>query len=230
MFTNLLRKSPPELVTILNADRTLLSDDAFMSRYPEVASFVEKHPEIRRNPRFYLLEFEPRPHQTPFDQLVEMVSIGFVFLLIVTASAWLIRTVIEQRRWSRMSKLQAEVHAKILDRFSSSSEVLEYIKSPAGTKFLEAAPIPLQAESRTRMTPMTRVAWTIQLGVVIAAAGLGMLLVSLRLSGEGSDGMYSLGMIAFCLGAGFIASAAVSVFVSRRLGILQAPPEEVDAQ
>jgi hypothetical protein len=40
--------------------------------------------------------------------------------------------------------------------------------------------------------------------------------------------MFSLGMIAFCMGAGFVASAAVSVLVSRRLGVWQ--PQESDAQ
>jgi hypothetical protein len=128
---------------------------------------------------------------------------------------WLVRTAIEQRRWSRLSRTQAEVHNKILDRFGSTEELLTYIKTPAGSKFLESAPIPLHVEPRA---PMPRVLWSIQIGLIAAAAGLGMLLVSGRFDHDTARGFFAMGTIAACIGGGFILSAIVSMALSRRLG------------
>ena len=223
LFSAVIRRSPPELGSILRLDPTLLSDQAFLARYPELAQFVAAHPEVRHHPRFYLAEFEyPIDRRTLLDELLEMVSVGFVFVLIVSASVWLVRTIIEQRRWNRLSRTQAEVHNKILDRFGTTEDLLAYIRTPAGTKFLESAPIPLHSE-RTTNAPMTRVLWSIQIGVVVAVAAIGMLLVSGRFDKETAQGLYALGMIGLALGIGFVASAAVSLFLSRRLGLLEPP-------
>ena len=46
------------------------------------------------------------------------------------------------RRWSRLSKIQTDVHNKLLDRFTSNEDLLAYIQTPVGRKFLESAPIP----------------------------------------------------------------------------------------
>jgi hypothetical protein len=136
--------------------------------------------------------------------------------------AWAVRTVIEQRRWNRLSARQSEIHNRILDRFATSEELLAYIKTPAGTKFLESAPIPVHAE-KTPQNPPSRVMRSVQLGVIIAAGGIGMLLVSLRFNGDASHGFFAMGMIAFCIGAGFIGSSAVSVMLARRLGVWERP-------
>jgi hypothetical protein len=222
-FNALLREHPPELGTILALDPTLLSNDAFLAGYPELQGFVAARPEVRRNPRFYLSDFQPRRESGTLDQLLETLVIFATFLLIALALAWVLRTIIEQKRWNRLSRTQSEVHNKILDRFGSSEELLAYVRTPAGARFLESAPIPLHAERATQSPPMARVLWSIQIGVVVAVASLGMLLVSFRLDGETAQGLFVLGAIGFCVGAGFIASAAVSLALSRRLGLWEPP-------
>ena len=228
-FGNVLRRYPPELGTILSLDPTLLSNDAFLAEYPNLAAFISENPEVRRNPRFYLRGFglpEPASNNTVIDEIFEALSIAATFILIAFALAWMIRTIVEQKRWNRLSRTQSEVHNKILDRFGSSEELLQYIRTPAGSKFLEAAPIPLRAERSTQHAPLTRIIWSIQLGVVVGAASLGMILVSLRLDREASVALFSMGVIAFCIGAGFIGSAYASMLLSRRLGIWQGQGEE----
>jgi hypothetical protein len=64
---------------------------------------------------------------------------------------------------------------------------------------------------------------SIQAGVIVAAAALGMLLVSGRFEGESGQSLFAMGMIAFCIGGGFIVSAGVSLFLTRRLGLWQGP-------
>jgi hypothetical protein len=144
-------------------------------------------------------------------------------MTVVLTGAWLIRTIIEQRRWSRLSRTQAEVHNKVLERFGTSAELLEYMRTPAGSKFLESAPIPLHADRAPQNPPLARVLWSIHLGVIVIAVGIGLVLVSLRFSGDNAGGLFALGVIAFCIGGGFIASAVVSLVVARRLGVWQVP-------
>lgn len=225
-FFNLLQQHPPELGTILTLDPTLLSNDAFLAGYPELSRFVAAHPEVRRNPRFFLGNFE-RHRNSTLDDILEGLFILSMFIFFAFVLSWLLRTIVEQRRWSRLSRTQSEVHNKILDRFGTSAELLEYMKTPAGTKFLESAPIPLREAPVSQNAPVSRVMWSIQLGIVIAAGALGMLLVSSRFDAETAKGMFAMGGIALCVGLGFIVSAFVSVMVSRRLGMLRSP--EVDA-
>ena len=223
-FSALLRRQPSELASILALDPTLLSNPAFLAEYPELARFVAEHPEVRHNPRFYLFEFPaPGDRESVFDEVLEPLLAFSGFLLLAFSLAWLVRTLIEQKRWNWLSRTQREVHGKIFDRFGTSAELLEYIKTPAGTKFLEAAPIPLRTELPTS-NPLSRVLWSIQVGVVVAAAALGLLIVSGRFEREAGQELFAMGVIAFCIGAGFVVSAAVSIFLSRRFGLWQVPP------
>jgi hypothetical protein len=66
---------------------------------------------------------------------------------------------------------------------------------------------------------------------VITIVGLGMLLLSAVFEKDSSQGLFALGAIALCVGVGFIASAAVSLKLSRRLGLWEdggPPPEAID--
>ena len=230
-FTNLLRGLPPNLAELLVLEPTLLADDAFLARYPDLAAFVKKYPQVRSHPRFYLVEFQPAPPRGGgiIGDIMESVIIFLTFGLLAFALAWLIRTIIEQKRWNKLSTRQADVHNKILDRFSSSTELLDYIKTPAGTKFLESAPIQVHEPRATPKLPMTRVMWSVQLGVVMTAAALGMLLVSTRFADDTGKELFAMGVIAFSIGAGFVGSAAVSLFLSQRLGLWKFPPQDPDA-
>src|SRR5688572_17320508 len=231
-IVHLLGRHPSSVTRLLSTEPRLLLNEPFLADYPDLAKFVADHPEVRRNPHYYVgnLVNEHRPRNS-MDEAVESFTIMATFALIAFALAWLVRTIIEQKRWNRLSRTQTEVHNKILDRFGSSEELLQYIKTDAGSKFLESAPIPLHADRRpAQNTPAARILWSIQLGVVIAVAALGMLLVGLGFEGETAQGLFAIGAITFTVGAGFIASAFVSMIVSRRLGLWQGPdaPPPID--
>ncbi len=50
--------------------------------------------------------------------MLEMMAIFVVVLTVIGALTWIIRTVIDHRRWIRMSKVQTEAHSKLLDRLT----------------------------------------------------------------------------------------------------------------
>lgn len=224
-FAKVLAQHQPELTTVLALSPSLLTNDQFLARYPNLADFVKANPEVGRNPYYFVREYElpaPRQVSSPLDHAIHTLTILAVFIFIAFVLAWAVRVVIEQKRWNRLSRSQAEVHNRILDRFSTSEELLAYVRSAAGTRFLESAPIPLHAE-RSRANPASLAMWSIQIGIIVAAGALGMILVSLRFTGESAQGLFALGVIGFCIGGGFVGSAAVSLMLSKRLGVWDRP-------
>jgi hypothetical protein len=219
-FTSLLREHPPELSMILKLDPTLLSNEAFLAGYPDLVEFLQETPEIRRNPRFYLADIAmPGQNSSVLDEIIESLAVAFALSVGVFGFIWLVRTFIEQRRWNRLSRTQSEVHNKILDRFGSSEELLQYINTAAGSKFLESAPIPLHSPRVAENAPVSRLLRSIQAGIVAATGGLGIVLVSVRFTGESSEGLFAIGMISLFLGIGFIVAALIAMRLSKRLGL-----------
>jgi hypothetical protein len=134
---------------------------------------------------------------------------------------WLIRTLIDYRRWNRLAKVQTDVHTKLLDRFTANEDLLAYIQSPAGSKFLQSSPITLDAGSRSVGAPLGRILWSVQGGIVLMAAGIGLQVMGNRISGEAAQPLNALGVLGIALGLGFLLSAIISFMISHRLGLLE---------
>jgi hypothetical protein len=54
MFQQLLRQYPPFLSEVFRLDPSLLTNQGFLSSYPNLSSFLAQHPEITRNPSFFV--------------------------------------------------------------------------------------------------------------------------------------------------------------------------------
>jgi hypothetical protein len=225
-FEAVLDQYPPAVGRVLKLSPSLFSNEKFMSAYPALSAYIAQHPEVAQNPAYFLQNVYA-PEQGPKEtagtrmtrEILEGISIFAVMSLIATVLMWLIRTIIDHRRWSRVSRTQAEVHIKMLDRFASSEELITYINTPAGAKFLESAPIQLPEPTRALSAPTTRVMWPLQIGVVLAAAGIGLQFVSGRVDKEVADALFGMSVLAISLGFGFIAAAFVAYAVSRKLGL-----------
>jgi hypothetical protein len=234
-----LHRFPPEVAKVLKLDPTLWHNQSYMSNYPALAAFIAQHPEIPHNPRYYLAEIwlpnDPVP-QTAAAQLwgdfFEGIAVAGVFIGVTLVVMWLIKTILNQRRWSRLARVQTEVHTKLLDRFSSNEELMAYINTTAGKRFLEAAPIPVQEQAPAASTaltaPLNRVLWSVQAGVILGALGLGMAWVSRIAEKDVAPALAGLGILALAVGVGFVVSAFVSIVLSRRLGIWSPPPPMTD--
>jgi hypothetical protein len=200
-----------------------------MAPYPALWAFLQRHPEIVRNPSFFLGEFryyEPGPRNTSL-QMFEMILAGTGIVLGVSAFLgvfiWVVRSIIDHRRWLRLSRVQAEVHTKLLDRLTTNEDLLTYIQSPAGRRFLESAPISMEQEPRAAAAPVGRIIWSLQAGLVLAALGAGFWFVQQNVSAEAAEGFFIIGVLALSLGVGFTASALLAYVVSTRLGLVPKP-------
>ena len=221
---------PPMLRNVLQLDPTLLGNPTYLAPYPGLANFLSAHPEIARNPAFYIGE-PPRPTRDARSQTIEMwkdvyASCGIFagFTLAIGVLVWLIRTFVDYRRWNRLAKVQTDVHTKILDRFTANEDLLAYIQSPAGSKFLESSPIKLDAAPKSVGAPLGRILWSMQGGMVLMAGGIGLQAVGARVRDEAAQPLQALGVLAIALGIGFVASAIISYVISKRLGLIEPPP------
>ena len=223
----LLEHYPPTMRQVLAMEPSLLSNQPYLAPYPALAAFLTAHPEVVRNPAFYFGDYrhqEPRPRSEALDAWMNVMGGLAVFAglsMAIAIIAWLIRTLVDYRRWSRQAKVQAEFHTKLLDRFAGNDELLAYIRSSAGARFLESTPISLDAPPKSLSAPLGRILWSIQGGVVLGAGGFGLIQISTRFGEEIALPLRSMGVLAVALGIGFILSAIIAYGVSYRLGLLE---------
>jgi hypothetical protein len=235
----LLQQYPPSLGRVLALDPTLLSNDAYLQPYPQLATFLAQHPEIAHNPSYFFdqqyrdVSRRQYDYNDPkiaairaIDQTLGGLAAMLVGLTVIGTAAWLIRSAIEYRKWLRVSKTHVDTHAKLMDRLTSNEDLVAYMQSPAGRRFLEAAPIPLEAGPRALSAPLGRILWSVQAGIVVAFLGGALMYSSLRVGSsewfsEGELPLFIIGACALAIGAGFFVSAFVSWGLSHRLGLFR---------
>jgi hypothetical protein len=234
----LLSRHSPALGGVLKLDPGLLSNGDYLAPYPDLAEFLGKHPEVARDPAFFFEDIDvpsadrawraaqadPRIQTINlWRNTVEGAMFFVAFLVVASILMWLIKTLIDYRRWSRLSKVQAEVHNKVLDRFANNEELLTYVQTPAGRKFLESSPIALDPVGPAIAAPVRRILWAVEAGFVVMAGGIGLQFVSGRVPGEIAPMILALGVLGVALGIGFVVAAAVSFLISKRLGLFERP-------
>jgi hypothetical protein len=240
-----LLKLSPTLTTVVAHDPSLLADQAYVSRNnPQLADFLTAHPEVARNPEFYLfthvhaddgspdqaLEREvwpglvPRNDSWSANDVIQPISLMLAFACFLAALVWLVRQFLENRRWGRIFKLQSEVHGRLIDKFGSNQELSGYMETEAGKRFLEAAPIPVAFEQNQHMpNAIARVLTPLQIGVVLVLLGVGFFMLR-HVRTEMYEPMLVLGTVALMPGLGFIISAGIAWFLAARLGLIPEGP------
>jgi hypothetical protein len=169
------------------------------------------------------------------DQILGGLAGLIMGLAAVFAIVWVIRAVIEHRKWLRVSKTHVDTHAKLMDRLTSNDDLIAYMQSSAGRRFLEAAPIPLEGNRKMLNAPFGRILWSLQAGLVVAALGTGLIYASTRL---GTNDFYSMGQIplsivgiaGLAVGLGFFVSAFAAYGLSHRLGLFTPPADSGNGQ
>jgi hypothetical protein len=245
-----LLRVTPTLAEVVEHDPSLLSDAEYVSRTnPQLERFLQAHPEIASNPDFYLFnnlhgegqqasdllerklwpnlsQQQPQPGEAVMRELISDGIPFLVFLCMLAAVLWVTHVLLENRRWNRIFKLQNDVHSKLIERFGTSQEVLTYMGTEAGKKFLEATPIAVGIErSQPIPSPVARILTPLQIGVVMCLLGIG--LISTRHFVPGGDApLLVLGTVVLMPGLGFIISAGITWVLARHLGLMPGRGEQ----
>jgi hypothetical protein len=155
-----------------------------------------------------------------FERVLSDVGGFLIFLVVMGSLLWIVRSALEHRRWHRMVKVQTETHAKLLDKFGSSQDMLAYVESEAGKRFLETPVFDAQ-NRRSIALPYARILWSVQLGLIAAAMGIGFLSLRFRVTPDADTAFMVFGTLLFTLGIGFLVSGGVSYVLAKYMGLLK---------
>jgi hypothetical protein len=136
----------------------------------------------------------------------------------------LIRQALEHRRWQQHVKVQANLHAKLIDQLTTRQDLRDYFEGSSGRRLLQAM---TSVTAPGFQAPVGRVLWSVQAGVVLAAVGGGLWLARRAvIDSELLVAFDVVSTLAIVTGAGFALSAIVSWGLLRRFGLLQSPKVE----
>ena len=142
---------------------------------------------------------------------------------------WCIKKLVDHRRSGCLDvrAIQTQAHTKVLDRLSSNEELLAYIQTPAGSRFLESAPIPMEGP-RSIGAPIGRILFSAQAGTVVGFPRPRRSFCKLapRREFNLSDAapfLFMVGIVALAVGVGFLVSSGIAYVLSRHLGLLEGP-------
>lgn len=242
-----LLRVTPTLADVVANDPSLLADQEYVGKTnPELAAFLQQHPEVARNPGFYLFSDLRRPghrsyevmspksgfeehhrdERSQLDIFMNNLAPLVAMFFFCGALIWLIKLILQNKRWKLTFKLHSEVHTRLIDKMGTSQEMLAYMDTEAGRRFLEAAPIATEIDSARVPNVVSKVMTTLQVGVVMTLLGIGLLLVR-NYTGDAATGVLVLGVLVLMPGIGCIVSAWLSWAIAQRLGLMPAVEESV---
>ena len=152
------------------------------------------------------------------DEMVAMIVILPTFVLV---TAWAFKTVLNFFHNQRLVKLHYALQDKLLEKLGTSPEAIEYLHSDAGEKMFALA-------TKERANPYSRILTAMQSGAVLGLLGIGFLVIPALVPHEGSEGFIFIGVLALCLGLGFLASSYSAHYFSRKWGLINGESSSLD--
>ena len=140
------------------------------------------------------------PEEIVLGELIAIVAI--IFSNLVFGALILAWFKIKHRRL----ELQAEVQTKLIDRFGSSTELIDFLKSTTGREFVHGV------QKGALGVAQERVVSGIRKAIILSFLGIGLLAVW---GISGAEWLSWFGILFLALGAGFLAAAVVSMRLSR---------------
>jgi hypothetical protein len=145
------------------------------------------------------------------NDLAPVIGVTTIFAL----AAWVLRTLILAYRQGKTARMQADLQQRLLERFGSSQELLAFLQTEAGDRFVE----PLRTGEHPG-SPYGRILGAVQVGVILLCGGFGLLFLDGRLPFDDERAFLFLGTVATALGVGFLLSGGVAYWLSHTWGLL----------
>jgi uncharacterized membrane protein len=145
-----------------------------------------------------------------------------IFVTFALCIGWILTVVSNNSRRAKIARVQQEVHSKLFEKFGTTQELIEYLKTDAGSRLLDSATI---EQSR----PFGRILGSVQAGLILFMLGIAMLIVRYTIPAESfnaiehaqtAHAMLALSLLLLALGVGFLLSAAASYQLSKNWGLL----------
>ena len=215
--------SHPEIQREVVNDPARISDPNYIQNHPALQAFLGSHSLVKADPRAYISpeswRFENRQSQT--DMVLGYIIPFLVFLCCLAGLLSVLRTVLENRRWNRSFKVHEEVHAKLIEKFSSGQDLTAYMTSEAGKRLLQWAPPAMETGVRGMPAAAGRILWALTAGLILSPMGIGLLVIRGYFA-DATEPLLIFGTLGLTLGVGFVLSAIISYALSKHLGLISA--------
>lgn len=149
--------------------------------------------------------------------VMEAVTMLVIMPVTFGMMAWMFKALLDFLGQRRMSKMMFELQTKVIEKFGTAPEALQYLESEAGRRLLETA-------SSGPTQPRMRVLGSIQTGVILGAAAVGFLLVR-GVMPDTAQGFTIVGVLGACVGAGFLLSGGLAYWLTKSWGLIDGGPE-----
>lgn len=138
--------------------------------------------------------------------------------------AWVVRIWLAHRRFNKVVQLQADMQNKLLEKFDTSQELVEYLRTDGGAGFMET----LRSAAEERTSPFARIFNSLQWGVALTFAGAALLFIQQQLRSQ-DEGTLILGTMCLAIGLGLLVSGAVAYALSRSWGLIDGRHRQSEA-
>lgn len=144
--------------------------------------------------------------------MVEILIPITMFIAIAVTVIWVNSS--SNRRREAEARAQAEVHNRLIEKFGTSKEFVDFMQTDGGKVFLKPLPAANPA------APYRRILTSITTGVILTMLGIALLVMN-AVAFDHDEGALGTGIIMLMIGIGFLISAAISYRLSKAWGILQ---------
>ena len=155
---------------------------------------------------------------------MEVLAPMIVTIVMMLAIAWITKLVSTNRRLDRLAKMHHELQNKILDKFGTAAELIDYLQTQPGRRLLDAPVI-------ERGSPYSRILGSVQAGIILVLGGAAFLVVTgLAEVGNAAEeaGFIFVGVLTLALGIGFLISAYAAHVLSKSYGLIDGQRSEVE--
>jgi len=146
------------------------------------------------------------------EAVAVLIPSGFFIMV-----AFVVFTVARSR--AAQAQMQAEVQAKLIERFTSAPELVEFLQSKPGKEFMGGV------DTLPKLHASDRILSGIRKGIITAILGVGFLLLCLSRDVY-NEGFLITGGILTAIGVGYFVSTFVSIRLSRAWGLMPGSIQE----
>jgi hypothetical protein len=147
----------------------------------------------------------------------ENTTVAIIITTCVCVFGWIVWVIAVNIRRSRSSKHLAEMHSRLLDRFTGNQDLIAFLEGESGRRYFDALDCDVKE-------PLNRVLNGIQLGVVLVLLGISLIVVRSTQADDAPaiarNGLLLIGVPAIAVGAGFLISSAISFRLTKSWGLL----------
>jgi ABC-type multidrug transport system fused ATPase/permease subunit len=140
----------------------------------------------------------------------EVVIVPVIFAVF----AFVVWTIANNISRAKTARIVADLHGKVLEKCAGSQELIGYVQSDAGRRFLESA-------ANGQANPAARILNAVQAGTILSLlGGAGTIVSRMHRDVEAQEILVTFGLLIMALGLGFLVSAGISYFLCKSWGLL----------